>query len=258
MAHDKSKERIVVQHDLGINIINLGVQLIEKKRNIPRSEIDAFKLQYDHWRDITNEILNEIFLSSDYSYKFRRQISSKKEYVNSSWQPDIKYYITREMQPKIQYLKLLAENIMVYDEQTPEDSVNNDDASVPDKVKKDMSLKTIIENSPALIVIGCIITGFMSGVGAMEYLDGREKSLREEVLAQIREENKRLKESNENLDSTVKELVVKNISQQAMLEGKPLVGNNSEVRKAVNNIDSGEISNIIKDPTKDIKSVLGF
>ena len=64
-----------------------------------------------------------------------------------------------------------------------------------------MSLKDIIENSPALIVPGCLFTGFMSNVGAMEYLDGREDKLREEILEQIKAENSALKSGNEELDA---------------------------------------------------------
>ena len=147
MSHDESKSKIVIQHDLGINIMNPGIQLI-KDRNTSSDEVDAFKLKYDHWRDITSEVLNEIFVSTDYSYKFRNQKSSKREYVNSSWQPDIKYYITKKMKPKIQYLKLLAENIMSYDEQVQEDSSNNDIVSAPIQSGEMMNLKKIIENSP--------------------------------------------------------------------------------------------------------------
>jgi hypothetical protein len=119
-----------------------------------------------------------------------------------------------------------------------------------------MKLKDIIESSPTLVVLGFLFTGFMSGVGAMEYLDGREKELRKELLDQIRAENSTLKSSNSELDATVKELVVKHISQQAILEGKALGGKNSEIRKAIENIDSGEISKIVRDPTKDISKQL--
>lgn len=118
-----------------------------------------------------------------------------------------------------------------------------------------MSLKDIVENSPALIVLGCLFTGFMSGVGAMEYLDSRDDKLREEIIAQIKAENSALKTSNEELDSAVKELVIKHISQQAIIDGKPLGGDNSEIRKAVKDLDSGEISKAIRDPTKSIKDL---
>jgi len=91
MSHEAAKEKIVTQRDLGIGLMNSGVELINKNRNIPRSEVDSFKIKYNHWHDITSETLNEIFHSSDYSYKFRHQRSSKVEHVNSSWQPDIKY-----------------------------------------------------------------------------------------------------------------------------------------------------------------------
>lgn len=119
-----------------------------------------------------------------------------------------------------------------------------------------MSLKSIIENSPSIIVFGCLFTGFMSGVGAMEYLDSREKALRAELLAQIKAENSQLKASNEELDSAVKELVIKHISAQADITAGP--GKNSEIRKVIENIDSHELSKAIKDPTKSLSRQFGF
>jgi hypothetical protein len=119
-----------------------------------------------------------------------------------------------------------------------------------------MKLKEIIESSPALVVLGFLFIGFMSGVGAMEYLDGREKVLRKELLAQVRAENSTLKSSNTELDAAVKELVVKYINQQAIIEGKPF-GKNNELRKALRNVDSSEISKIVQDPTKDISKQIG-
>ena len=119
-----------------------------------------------------------------------------------------------------------------------------------------MSLKSIIENSPSIIVLGCLFTGFMSGVGAMEYLDSREEALRKELLAQIKAENSKLKASNEELDSAVKELVIKHISAQQDIVAGP--GKNNEIRKVIENIDSHELSKAIKDPTKDISKSLGI
>jgi hypothetical protein len=121
-----------------------------------------------------------------------------------------------------------------------------------------MKLKEIIESSPTLVVLGFLFTGFMSGVGAMEYLDGREKELRKELLAQVRTENSTLKSSNTELDATVKELVLKYINQQAILEDKVALGKNSEFIKALKNIDSDEISKLIRDPSKDISKQLAI
>jgi len=259
-THSIAKEKIDKQYDIAAQLVKSGIDTIKKNRNTSRSEVDNYRMRYEQWRGITIEVLNEIFVSTDYSYKFRTQKSSETKLVSSSWQPDIEYYIRKEIKPKIDYLKILSDDVPMFDEVKIEDINNSKEqnTSAPAQSGGDMSLKSIIENSPALIVIGCLFTGFMSGVGAMEYLDGREKALREEVLAQVREENRLLRESNENLDSTVKDLVVKHINQQAIIEGKPLGGNNSEVRKAVEGIDSGEIAKIIRDPTKDIKRALGF
>lgn len=119
-----------------------------------------------------------------------------------------------------------------------------------------MNLKGMVEKSPALMVLGCLFTGFMGGVGVMEYLDSRDDKLREEIIAQIKSENSALKASNEKLDSTIKELVIKHINQQAIIDGKPLSGDNSAIRKAVKDLDFAEISKVVSDPKKSIKDLV--
>ena len=200
VAHDIAKGKIVIQHDLGINIIKSGIHLIDKSRNIPRSEVDAFKLKYDHWRDITSEILDEIFLSPNYSYKFRHQISSKKEYVNSSWQPDIKYYITKEIQPKIQYLKLLAENIMAYDEQAPEKENKVSDVAAPSNLEllsitqligllKPTQLKSVVAAT-----LAAFIAVFYFGYEVNSWKNDNDKYNLTTENSELKDENQQLKQ----------------------------------------------------------------
>jgi hypothetical protein len=81
-----------------------------------RFYVDKIKTDYDQWYEVTNSLLLDIFESSTYAYNFRQTKSSKKEYVNSNWQPNIKFYLTYELLPKLNYLKVLKENIDDYDE----------------------------------------------------------------------------------------------------------------------------------------------
>ena len=64
-----------------------------------RTEVDKFKVELEQWKDITQSILLEMFESNKYSYDFKKHIASKKEYISSSWQPDIKYYLEYELLP---------------------------------------------------------------------------------------------------------------------------------------------------------------
>jgi hypothetical protein len=169
MPHDVAKGKIVTQHDLGVNIIKSGIKVIDERRSTSRTEVDAFQLKYEHWRDITSEVLNEVFLSRDYAYKFRNKISSQKKYVSYSWQPDIQYYITKEMQPKIQYLKLLAENIMAYDEDASKDISETKDKEPPTNLENYTViqliglLKPIQFKSAVALAVTIIITVFYFG-----------------------------------------------------------------------------------------------
>jgi putative aminopeptidase FrvX len=54
--------------------------------------------------------------------------------------------------------------------------------------------------------------------------------------------------------------VVKHIEQQAVLHGKPLGGNNSELLKAremVLRSDSGDIAKAVRDPSKSLCTTFG-
>ncbi len=79
-------------------------------------EIDKFKIDIDQWVEITRSILFEIFDSSVFGHKFYEIRASKEEYVSSSWHPDIKYYITNLLIPKLNYLKSLSINLEDLDE----------------------------------------------------------------------------------------------------------------------------------------------
>ena len=166
ISHELAKEKITSQHNIGVKLANDGVELINKHRNNSRTDVDSFKINYDHWHDITSETLNEIFVSTDYSYKFRKQKSSKVEYVSSSWQPDIKYYLTKEIKPKIDYLKMLADNILDFDEvntqPVSEEELEKENMTTPDS---NMSLKEKIENHPIAWLSSMLLVGYLAGLG---------------------------------------------------------------------------------------------
>ncbi len=116
-----------------------------------------------------------------------------------------------------------------------------------------MSWKDKIENSPVLIVLAAVLSGFVSGVGAMTFLEKREEDLRAKIMAELKQENATLKASNEELDRAVRQILIKYVDLDAISKGKPLGGENSVVPKVRDEIlgaDRGEISHIIKDPAK--------
>ena len=84
---DKSfaEEKLKAQIEKGKELFEKGSQIIREmspgttQRN--RSH-DGFKVLYNQWRDFTEEILSELFVSNHYAHEFREAQSSKVEYVN--------------------------------------------------------------------------------------------------------------------------------------------------------------------------------
>jgi len=169
---------------IGVNLHRSGIELINKGNNSSRNDVDGFKIKYEHWVDITAEILNELFVSTDYSYKFAEQKSSKVEYVSSSWQPDIKYYISKELQPKIVFLKMLADNIQQFEvvvnkSERVLDNANDvainknkleDNKVMPETSQTNISIKEQFESHPVIWGVSLIILGFVSGFSVRPYL----------------------------------------------------------------------------------------
>lgn len=58
--------------------------------------------------------------------------------------------------------------------------------------EKKNDLKNTLENNPTLIILGVLITGFLSGIGAMSFLEARETKLREQIISQLKAQNNSL------------------------------------------------------------------
>lgn len=112
-----AKSKIEIQIEKGKVIFETGKKTLKEKYNheISSRERDIFTAKFKQWDDLTFEVLYEIFTSSSYAIKFRDTHSSKTELVGSSWIPDIKYYVTKQLVPKLDYLILLLETIDDYD-----------------------------------------------------------------------------------------------------------------------------------------------
>lgn len=119
-------EKLNTRISKGKLIAEKALELIRENpdKDNDRFYVDKFNTDYKQWYEITNSILIDIYESSNYAYSFRHQKSSKREYVNSSWQPNITYYLTYEMLPKLNYLKVLKDNIDDYSE------VNSDQSNI--------------------------------------------------------------------------------------------------------------------------------
>lgn len=177
-----AKNKIATQHDSGISLAHAAIDLIKEGKS--KSNVDTFKIKYDHWQNITSEVLNEVFLSTDYSYKFRKQRSSKAEYVSSSWQPDIEYFLHKEIKQKIDYLKMLVENINDFDEDTSEENqvsedrneINStnmeqlDNSANSSQTLTSMSIKDRFESHPVIWGLSLLCIGFVSGFGVRPYV----------------------------------------------------------------------------------------
>ncbi len=113
---------LVQQIDKGKRLFKNGISTIKEKNGhtIPSRDRDLFESTFNHWVDITYSILQRIYKSSKYALEFKEKHSSKVEYVNSSWIPDIEYYLHKRLVPKLDYLNVLRDSIDDFEEEKEE------------------------------------------------------------------------------------------------------------------------------------------
>jgi hypothetical protein len=113
MNKAEASELLEKQINKGILLSTEGYSLIEEQNghNISPRERDLFQSTFTQWVGFTYSMLLRVFTSSKYASEFEAKHSSKVEYVNSSWVPDIQYYLTKQITPKLDYLKLLLKSI---------------------------------------------------------------------------------------------------------------------------------------------------
>lgn len=113
---DIASIKISEQIRKGTNLYERGIGIIKDGGSNSRILIDSFVSEYRQWVDFTSAILLELFESPKYSREFRSKHSTDVKYVDSSWIPDIEYYVEKELIPKIEYLRVLGKNIGEFDE----------------------------------------------------------------------------------------------------------------------------------------------
>lgn len=93
----------------GDTLFKDGCLLIKRKgnQNISSRDRDFFESSFNHWVNITYSILLRIYTSSKIAMEFKEKSSSKVEYVGSTWIPDIKYYLEKQLVQKLDYLEML-------------------------------------------------------------------------------------------------------------------------------------------------------
>ncbi len=143
-------EKIEKQIAKGSILAKRGIDFVKNTPNhsMYRNDVDKFKVELEQWVDITQSIIFEIFESYKYGGDFKKHTASRKEYVSSSWQPDIKFYLEFELLPKLEYLKILRSNIEDLDEVEPknaESKVENLDNDSKE-VKSEAISKISVEN----------------------------------------------------------------------------------------------------------------
>jgi len=133
---DIASEKISKQIQKGIYLYKNGVNIIKKyKHKISPRTRDIFESEFNQWAGFTFELLCELFISSEYAHEFKEKHLSNVEYVDSSWIPDIQYYLEKQLIPKIDYLKMLHKNIQEFDEQISNNESNVKIESNDDKEK---------------------------------------------------------------------------------------------------------------------------
>ncbi|MGO9611733.1 MAG: hypothetical protein ACLPX5_01690 [Dissulfurispiraceae bacterium] len=101
------------QIEKGERLFKSGHSTIKKNKGnpIPSRDRDVFESMFNLWVDTTYSILLKIYKNSEYALEFKDKQSSKVTYVSSSWVRDIKYYLQRQLVPKLDYLNVLRDSI---------------------------------------------------------------------------------------------------------------------------------------------------
>jgi hypothetical protein len=207
----EAQTRIEGQIQKGDKLLQEGIAILESRRGSSESpkERDNFEVKYRQWEEFTSEILREIFVNGSYSHDFKEEHSSVVEYVGSSWVPDIKYYIQRQLGPKLDFLKILLGNLGEFVESpqsTTSPSVGAIATLSPKVAAKDvgdLDKLTIIELLRRLkvgqsvrvvsILIALLIGAFTFGYTVHSWKLDREKSELSRDNELLSRENARLK-----------------------------------------------------------------
>jgi hypothetical protein len=123
-----------------------------------------------------------------------------------------------------------------------------------------MTVKELLESNPTLIILGTLLSGFLAGVGTINFLEQRDKELRASVLAELRTENATLKVSNEDLDHAVREALKQYVDAQALVKGSPFAAPNANpqgLKHQISQAPRADISRIVRDPIRCLTGVFG-
>lgn len=143
-------EKLEKQIAKGSILAKRGIDFVKNTpdHSLYRNEVDKFKVELKQWVDITQSIIFEIFESYEYGSDFKKHTASRKDYVSSSWQPDIKFYLEYELLPKLEFLKILRNNIDDLDEIETKKILDKADESADDnqEVNTEAISKINVEN----------------------------------------------------------------------------------------------------------------
>ena len=110
------------------------------------------------------------------------------------------------MQPKIQYLRLLAENIMAYDEQAPEEASTNEKTTMPSNIEN-LSITQLIGllkpaqfKSVLAVTIAVIVAVFYFGYEVNSWKHDKDKY-------NLILENNKLKDENKQIKNELSSLI---------------------------------------------------
>lgn len=119
-----AKARIDTQIDEGEKLAKQAEQFIRNTVPIDdrRRATEIFVTLYDQWCDFTFEVIDEIFVSRDYAYKFKDKSSSTGRMVGPGWKPDVEYYLTSRLVPQLDYLSILGSGIGNFQKEKPSQS----------------------------------------------------------------------------------------------------------------------------------------
>ena len=119
VSKEGAKQRLAALLNEGRDLVRRIIEF-RKKEGIHKISEGPLMDEYLNWEHRAESALEKVFVSFIYSREFEKKTGPGTQYVSSGWEPDLEYYIGRQLIPKLEYLEVLFKNIDKYEVKIPQ------------------------------------------------------------------------------------------------------------------------------------------
>ena len=179
-------EKIELKISAGQNLQKEGYKIFSKGK-YPKWVNNRFCRRFKQWKNLTKSELNRIYNSRYYSSEFEDSLTGKDNLVDSSWKPDLVYYLTKHIPDKLDYLKMLLEDMDSFREVTaptveiPPDKISKKKLDVKKMELDKMSLLQVFNNltmGAIMTIISILIALFVLGYSIGNWIAKAESTIK--------------------------------------------------------------------------------